>query len=230
MGLNKTSGNMYTWITHTWNTIKGACPHDCHYCYMKRFGLQRNVRFDNSELKTDLGEGNFIFIGSSCDMFAMEIPGDWILKTLDKASMFENEYLFQSKNPQRMAYYTDHIPVGAGVCTTIETNRIYYGCKAPSPSYRSRGMELLSGFPRYVTIEPIMEFDLTPLVDLIKRCEPLQVNIGADSGGNGLPEPSSAKIFALEEALSKFSQVKRKRNLSRLLTEPKSAFEITPAE
>lgn len=25
MSLNKSKGNMYEWITHTWNTVKGEC-------------------------------------------------------------------------------------------------------------------------------------------------------------------------------------------------------------
>ena len=44
--LNKVSknGNMYQFVTHTWNTIKGECPHGCPYCYMKRWGKQKPVR------------------------------------------------------------------------------------------------------------------------------------------------------------------------------------------
>ena len=37
--LNKQKGNMYGFVTHTWNVIKGKCPHDCEYCYMKIFPL-----------------------------------------------------------------------------------------------------------------------------------------------------------------------------------------------
>jgi hypothetical protein len=33
---------------------------------MKRWGEQRPLHLDESELYTDLGEGNFIFVGSSC--------------------------------------------------------------------------------------------------------------------------------------------------------------------
>lgn len=44
-----------------------------------------------------------------------------------------------------------------------------------------------------------------------------QVNIGADSGGNHLPEPSAAKVLALIEELVKFTTVERKKNLARLL-------------
>ncbi|HEA67556.1 MAG TPA: hypothetical protein ENI07_12145, partial [Desulfobacterales bacterium] len=64
---------MYGFVTHTLNTVKGKCPHDCSYCYMKRWGPQPELHFDESELKTDLykyGENQFIFVGSSCDMWA----------------------------------------------------------------------------------------------------------------------------------------------------------------
>lgn len=37
MVLNEQKGNMYNFITHTWNPIKGKCWHDCSYCYMKKF-------------------------------------------------------------------------------------------------------------------------------------------------------------------------------------------------
>ena len=52
---------MYEWVTHTWNAIKGICPHDCAYCYMKRFPL-KEPRLDEKEMLTDLGHDNFIFI------------------------------------------------------------------------------------------------------------------------------------------------------------------------
>ena len=47
--LNEAKGNMYSWVTHTWNTVKGECPHGCTYCYMHRWGQQKPVRFDESE-------------------------------------------------------------------------------------------------------------------------------------------------------------------------------------
>ena len=74
MGLNKSKGNMYKFITHTWNTVKGACEHDCSYCYMKRWGKLKPARFDEKELKTDFG--NFIFVGSSNDLFAKGISDE----------------------------------------------------------------------------------------------------------------------------------------------------------
>lgn len=219
MSLNPSKGNMYDFVTHTWNTVKGRCPHDCSYCYMKRWGGLREVRFDRKELKTDLGSGNFIFVGSSCDMFAEAIPAGWIYDTLARCYAFENRYLFQSKDSERMARNAGAMPPDSIVCTTIETNRWYPEImqNSPRPEGRAEGMGSLSAFDRFVTIEPIMDFDLGPMVELIRRCEPRQVNIGADTGKNGLPEPSRDKVLALIEELSKFTVIARKSNLSRLL-------------
>ena len=218
MGLNESKGNMYDFINFTWNTIKGACYHDCSYCYMKRWGKLNPVRFDKKELKTDLGENNFIFVGSSNDMFAENIPNDWILNTLTKCNWYDNKYLFQTKNPAKFDNYISDINRLFYICTTIETNRYYpeYMGNSPTPIVRSLGMEILRTKQKYVTIEPIMDFDLIPMVELIKRCEPIQVNIGADSGNNNLPEPSWEKIEQLKEELNKFTVIANKRNLKRL--------------
>lgn len=218
MGLNISKGNMYDFVTHTWNTIKGECPLKCEYCYMHRFGKQRPVRFDEKELKTNLGENNFIFVGSSCDMFANEIENEWIEKTLAKCQHHEeNQYLFQSKNPYVIGLHKEELPARSVICTTIETNRYYSGSRALNPSERAYGMEMLPGFLHFVTIEPIMDFDLYPLIEIIKRCDPVQVNIGADTGNNHLPEPPAEKVFALIDALKSFTTIARKSNLERIM-------------
>ena len=105
MTLNKQKGNMYGFVTHTWNAVKGKCPYDCSYCYMKVFP-QGKLHFDEKELKTNLGEGNFIFVGSSCDMWAKKIPLEWIVEILEHCRKHpKNTYLFQTKNPERFIPY-----------------------------------------------------------------------------------------------------------------------------
>ena len=107
MPLNKSTGNMYNFITHTWNTIKGECPHGCSYCYMKRWGKQPSLHFDEKELKTDLGKNNFIFVGSSCDMFAKHIPYEWKIDTLNHCLEFpKNKYFLQTKNPGKLLSFS----------------------------------------------------------------------------------------------------------------------------
>ena len=218
MGLNVSKGNMYDFITHTWNTIKGECYHDCNYCYMKRWGKLNTVRFDRKELNTDLGHGNFIFVGSSCDMFAENIPKEWIVETLRYLCKFDNKYLLQTKNPKRL--FGLDLPKCV-ICTTIESNIFYPSImnNSPKPSERAEYMQKLSdcGFETFVTIEPIMDFNLPSMVALIQQCNPGQVNIGADSGNNKLPEPSKEKVMELISELQKFTTIHNKSNLGRLL-------------
>jgi DNA repair photolyase len=229
MALNKSKGNMYEFVTHTWNTVKGACPHDCSYCYMKKWGKQPELHFDEKELKTDLGFGNFIFVGSSCDMFADDIPEDWIADTLIHCGKFDkNKYLFQTKNPKRIFDFEIIFDaLDFSICTTIETNRWYPDImkNSPNPVFRASFMNEIChefgwGLPNnksYVTIEPVLDFDLKELSILIEGTLPYQVNIGADSCNNNLPEPSPEKIRELISELEKFTKVHQKKNLSRLL-------------
>jgi len=220
MGLNIQKGNMYPFVTHTWNVIKGKCPHDCSYCYMKLYP-QKAIRFDSSELKTDLGQGNFIFVGSSCDMWADDISLSWIVPILGKCIDFSNNrYLFQSKNPARFGVHP--FPKDTIIGTTIETNRDYHTnvpfplSKAPQTIKRVEAM-IRRKEPKMVSIEPILDFDLFELVSFIKWINPKFVSIGADSKGHNLPEPQPDKVQSLIEELQGITTVKIKDNLKRLL-------------
>lgn len=222
MGLNTSVGEMYAFVSHTWNTVKGKCPHDCSYCYMKEWPQSEQVRLDESEFKTNLGTGNFIFVGSSNDIFAKEIPVRWIVQTLVHCQNHNNHYLFQSKNPERFLQFLPFSVIykRSILCTTIESNRFYPEIMnhSPHPLKRAEAMEELSKHvPCYVTIEPILDFDLEPMVEMIRRCNPRQVNIGADSRRLNLPEPSKEKVLALIAELEKFTVIERKRNLWRIL-------------
>jgi DNA repair photolyase len=187
---------------------------------MKRWGGLNHVRFDETELKTDLGKDNFIFVGSSCDMWANDIPDKWIIDTLIHCNKFDNTYLFQTKNPAKLDSYIG-LPDNLVVCSTIETNRWYADImkKSPPTEFRANALEELNhfGINIYVTIEPILDFDLSEMVELISLSQAEQVNIGADSGNNKLPEPSKEKILELIAELKKFTTVKQKKNLNRLL-------------
>jgi DNA repair photolyase len=223
MGLRESKGNMYKFVTHTKNFIKGECEHNCAYCYMKKWGNLKPIRFDEKELKEDIGSGKFIFVGSSNDIFANTVSEKWINKILNYLDSFDNQYLFQTKNPSRL-YEFIHFPVFARsvICTTIESNRVYHEFmgNTPTPSERADDMNEISflGMETYVTIEPIMSFDLKEMVDIIYNCTPIQVNIGANTMTNiNLPEPSKKDIFELINELNTFTTVVVKDNLKRLI-------------
>lgn len=219
MSLNSQKGNMYPWVTHTWNPIKGKCPFQCTYCYMKRRKVGE-LRLDDKALQDNLGEGRTIFIGSSLDMFAQAVPGCWIRAVLHRIQQFpQNTYFFQSKFPQR--FHRFRFPENTKLGTTIETNRDYNLTLAPSPAERACAMYSLfwpSPHPKIISIEPIMDFDLNAFVAWIHCIEPEFVSIGADSKGHNLPEPPGLKLTALIAELQQFTEVKQKSNLQRLLT------------
>jgi len=236
--MTKAKGNMYVDVTHTHNDIKGKCLHCCSYCYMtsinKRFNKKvKEPYLDEKELTKNLGSGNIIFIGSSTDMWARNIPKEWILKVLFHTDIFpDNMYLFQTKNPWRYMDFI-HPLIGGKVetelpkkCilgTTIETNRNYlnYMGETPPPNDRAKAIEIITSQFNdcFITIEPILDFDIELFVPMLKDAMPKYINIGADSGNNHLPEPEPEKIRELIKELEKFTKVHLKKNLKRLLPE-----------
>lgn len=177
---------------------------------------QPELHFAEKELETNLGSGNFIFVGSSTDMWVEDMPRIWIESVLNYCIFYQNRYLFQSKNPRRFTRFT--FPSDVVLGTTIETNRLYGTdiSKAPPVGQRAIWMKEIS-LPRMVSIEPIMDFDFDILVHWIRQIAPIFVSIGADSKGHNLPEPSAKKTKALIEELQGVSKVYIKDNLKRLL-------------
>ncbi len=222
MPLNKQSGNMYGFISHTWNAIKGRCSHNCSYCYMRNF-WKSETHLDEKEFKTDLGRNNFIFVGSSTDMFAEDIPRMWIERVIRYCKDYpENTYLFQTKNPLRFIKLRDMlISMNCILGVTMETNKEewIHDFSRATPIHKRSDAMTIKGFRKMVTIEPIMDFNLNRFVNEIRRIQPEFVNIGADSKGHNLPEPSAEKIGQLIKELEKFTKVNLKDNLKRIYSE-----------
>ena len=222
MGMNKVrdGSNMYPFCDFTWNPIRGRCKHECMYCYMREFKMGE-LRFEEKEMNTQLGAGRFIFVGSSTDMFAEGVPTEWIEKVLEHCRKYpKNTYLFQSKNPSRFLDFRELFPENLLLGTTIETNiSDPLISSAPDPHQRAIAMALLAsyGYKTMVSIEPIMDFDLDPLLGWIEQINPEFVSIGADSKNHNLPEPPPDQIKKLIGELERITEVKKKSNLNRLI-------------
>lgn len=229
MGLNKQNGDMYEWITHTWNPLAGACPHACIYCSTKtltaRYEILREKysgqpRFCESEKTTKLGSGRTIFVANMVDLFAEAVPSEVISEVLSICRNFPgNLYLFQSKNPYRFLKFAAQYPWQVIFCTTIESDINHHASKAPMPDARASAMmKVKQRFPAAkisATIEPIMRF--TPdFVTMLRYIAPDFVSIGADSKRSNLPEPTASEVSTLVEELKTFTKVEKKRNLERL--------------
>lgn len=229
MPLNKCKGQMYSWISHTHTHLAGKCPHGCSYCAIqamaKRFPAMKDkysgpLRLIEDEFKVKYGAGKTIFIENCNDLFAEEVPHNFIMEILDHCWNYpDNTYVFQTKNPARYGKYWDELIVMNVILgATIETNRDMRGISlAPKPINRVLPLIFLPA-KKFITIEPILDFDVDILSKWIAGTSPDFVNIGADSKGHGLPEPPMWKVEALIKSLKESGiEIREKHNLERLM-------------
>jgi protein gp37 len=185
----------------------------------ERFGVKLTNNPQLDKPYPILGEGRVIFIGHMSDMWASNIYSDQILSVLDWCKKYENQYVFQSKNPDRITGWG--LPRDSIVGTTIESDLAGVGIsQAPGPIARVEALSKISfsGFITFITIEPILDFNLNSFLALIGTANPDFVNIGADSKGSGLDEPSADKVKALIQGIqNRGIEIRTKHNLARLL-------------
>jgi len=231
----KPGSNMYQgWVTHTWSPMRG-CPYQCNYCWVRDFGGQpETITLNQNILREDLGRGNKIFVCHMADMFAADVPDYMVNAVIVHCLKYpNNEYIFQTKNPGRLESVMDLLPRQSTIGITIETNRISSRIsQAPDPIKRITNFldfklfaatrtnaifSMSEQWQYFLTIEPIMKFDLEPLMAMIQVIKPDFVNIGADSKHHNLPEPTYAEVLDLIERIKKAGVViKIKSNLARL--------------
>lgn len=214
---------MYPFVDFTWNPIRGKCPHQCVYCFMKGRDVGP-LRLDEKVLEDNLGSGRTIFVGSSTDMFAEKVPAEWIIQVLKICKAHDNTYVFQSKNPDRFVRLSqtvdmaERFPPKTILGTTLESNREYgQSVYAPPAWARAACFLNLRPFKKMVSIEPIMAFGHTVFLDWLRQIKPTFVSVGADSQGHNLPEPTAIELDNFVVALRDITEVKLKKNLDRLL-------------
>jgi protein gp37 len=226
---DNSKNNMYHFINKTWNPLAGKCPHNCSYCYVNKMSFRPgiknkysgDIRLCDIAMKKNLGENNNYFVCSMNDLFADGVPVDYALSILNKCHQHNNSYFFQTKNTENMYsfYIGDMFPKNSILCTTIESNYYYDNFMGNAPNILNRvyWFARIKNMTKHITIEPIFNFHLKSLVLDIIACNPSQVNIGADSGRNNLPEPNKDKVLALIAELEKITKVNIKKNLKRLI-------------
>jgi hypothetical protein len=125
--------------------------------------------------------------------------------------------MWHTKNPARaLEIPMFQYPKKSVLCVTVETDiHMAHVSTAPAPIDRINALKKWKG-ERMITVEPIMDFNIERFSQMIIEAAPAQVNIGADSGHNGLSEPSAEKIEALIKALKPPIIVHLKDNLSRI--------------
>lgn len=233
--VNKSSGNMYKNV-QTWNPLGGKCSHDCIYCYVKanRWPSTKEKYSGNPRLYPNtfksLGTGKTIFVCNMTDLFAEDIPGKYITEILEHCHKYDNTYIFQTKNPNRLWEWIIGLPEKSILICTIESDIDHGYCMAPSANNRAYHMiRLRKHFKGQmgITIEPIQKFDLANFLYILEWINPDFVYIGADSKGHNLKEPTYAEVDALIGGLKKAGiEIKIKDNLYRLYKPNFNKFDI----
>jgi DNA repair photolyase len=191
-----------------------------------RFSIGQPSTFELDTPFPALGNGGIIFVGHMCDLFSPDMPLFFIGQIMGHCKNFDNKYVFQTKNPKRLAYYlkmSNTIPNIEFIGTTIETDdyeliKKYCNENISSLKERSDAMRTIKtmGYKTFVTIEPVMKFNPIKLANLIIDAIPDFINIGADSKKNNLTEPSKRDLDILFELLKDKVEIRNKSNLSRL--------------
>lgn len=221
-------GNMYRFISHTINQLRGECLHKCAYCSCEKLFRYPVIRekysgmpsLDKKAVNENLGEGNFIFMVAQSDLFAEGVSDEIKTAVIKQANKYDNNYLWQTKNPEGMIKFEYLMPFKSTVCITLESNRWYpkFMGNTPNPVDRVLSFFKLVRFAKMITVEPIMAFDLKEFASLIRLINPISVNIGANTNPKvKLPEPSKEEILDLIAELETFTKVNKKENLQRLL-------------
>jgi DNA repair photolyase len=210
--------NMYQWVDYTTSPIKG-CEHDCSYCYLRAIpNFNFEPRFSEKELNCRREPGATFFFGSAADMWGKWVPSEWIQRVLNTCDDMFAIYVFQSKNPERFHEFQSQFNRSFMLGTTIESDIYYADSKAPPVYQRAYELsQLHENIKRFVTIEPVMDFNMDIMLNLVLGTEPDFVNIGCDSKGHGLVEPPGRKVKELICRLEQKTEVRIKPNLRRIL-------------
>jgi len=211
---------MFAEVRMTWNPVVG-CEHNCSYCYARNLALGRLSRLPQyqdfkpylvkAELLSSFRSG-LIFVSDMGDLWGQWVPREWIEQVLAVVDRSPNAtFMMLTKNPLRYMEFVRQFPPNVILGATIESNLPYPAITdAPDPGSRAWALACIPWDRKFVSIEPILDFDLNVLPQRIELVKPQFVYIGYDNWGNNLPEPTLEKTKELIKALERFTEVRIK--------------------
>ncbi len=226
-------GKMFSCVSDTWSPQKG-CLHACPYCWAKKLAEGRlkaqggkyangfAPTFFPGEMKRKFKPGGLVFVCPMGDLFGNWVKADVIQFVIDKvAGNPQTDFLFLTKNPYR--YLEFEFPQNCYLGTTLETNAystadpLMLEGNAQPPVARLAYLSKKVHPRKFVSIEPIMNFDYWTFRMWLFHLMPSIVEIGADNYHNHLPEPPWYKVANLIKDLREWGiTVYEKESLKRL--------------
>ncbi len=207
------TSRMFPFITKTWNPLGGKCGFECSYCWAKALTKRHNFKkyqgvwyVDEKQLLKSFTNKDFVFLQDMNDISFCPLVSLYpIFSRIEGSSA---KFLTLTKNPR---YFLDGkkwflTPLNVIIGATIETNRSIPEniSKAPQPSERLHAMFELQQYTYhklFISIEPIMDFDLDEFAKRIILIKPWAVAVGYDNYNNHLIEPSMSKTEELIKKL-----------------------------
>lgn len=206
-----------------WNLFTG-CNFNCSYCWARKLAETRlkssypngfipTTHLDrfNKRFKPD----DFVFVCSMGDIsFAPSVVWNQVYITAQNHP--DTRFLLCTKNPlvyQKLAWRLDNVYYGV----TIETDKNYKVSWAMRPLDRYLAFKEVNHPHKFLSIEPVMSFNLDVFVGWIADIKPEIIEIGADNYHNNLPEPQPQYLRQFIDIIKRYTPVViQKQGLSRL--------------
>jgi len=200
----------------TWNPIGGRCEHKCTYCWAQaEGGLVDKYKMGKyrgeptliaKELFRVFKPGETVFVQDMSDLFAKNVKPHIIEGVLKHLAKFpETTFLLLTKNPARYYSFINYLTPNMICGATIETNRQNPDISnAPPPIYRFDSMRDLKWKNKFISIEPVLDFDLDVFLKWLKVIAPQTIHIGYDNYNHRMGEPILAKVESLISKLKIF--------------------------
>ena len=225
---------MFGFITSTMNHLCGDC-YNCRYCYIHgKKGMKTRFpnlkekysgkfRLDENVFKKNIKSGKFVFFCDCIDYLHKDVPEWMILKIFNwiKEHSFRNiKFLSLTKNPIRYLEFKKVLPPNMILGCTIESDIDYpVYSNAPLQSERIKVMlEIandinLSHYKRFISVEPILNFNMDSFFYSLQFIMPYMVAIGYDNHRHHLNEPLLYRTLELIKRLEKVYYHVKRENL-----------------
>lgn len=240
--MGEARGDMFPGVI-TRNMVRGKCPGECGYCYMRHGKLAKIEAYHKpfhcvtKEFQAKFKPDTVYFLGSATDIWCPEVPTEYqaeIVRRLYESGVPESTwFLFSTKYPDGYMKWLDSLPAHTILSITLETERnIDYRTvsKAPLPAERILSAIVLRKridasdrkYKLMINMEPALDFRVNAMRDALQEIQPDFMVFGADTSGwvkkNVIPTEANWVdiLHLLECTRSMVGQVLIKKNIWRL--------------